>query len=327
METRRAYDPVSDVEERVQPDSAAVPHPDAAVAAPVAEVLQNVVGDLDRAVAGRRTMDDLTIAEPIAADAIRSRILTIRGVQVMLDRDLASLYGVEVGQLNRQVKRNPERFPSDFMFQLSREDCSRCQIGTLNGGRGSNIKYLPYAFTENGIAMLSSVLRSPRAIAANIQVMRAFNAMRRALASLAPLLSRIEATERRQLKQEDAQARNEERFKLILDAMQDKKFPPQKVFFDGQIYDAFEHPSTTSARSASAAAEAPADKSPSHPSTSPTSPTSSPSCNPPCASSFRSSRPSTTASSADMRYCINQAVSISFDPSFPLGTKPNPISD
>ena len=126
------------------------------------------------------------------------------------------------------------------MFHLSREDCSRCQIGTLNGGRGSNIKYLPYAFTENGIAMLSSVLRSPRAIAANIQVMRAFNAMRRALATLAPLLSRIEATERRQLKQEDAQARNEERFKLILDAMQDKKFPPQKVFYDGQIYDAFE---------------------------------------------------------------------------------------
>ena len=126
------------------------------------------------------------------------------------------------------------------MFQLSREDCSRCQIGTLNGGRGSNIKYLPYAFTENGIAMLSSVLRSPRAIAANIQVMRTFNAMRRALATLAPLLARIEATERRQMKQEDAQARNEERFKLILDAMQDKKFPPQKVFYDGQIYDAFE---------------------------------------------------------------------------------------
>ena len=185
-------------------------------------------------------MNDLTITEPINVDVIRSRIITIRDVQVMLDRDLAELYGVEVGQLNRQVKRNIERFPHDFMFQLSREDCSRCQIGTLNGGRGSNIKYLPYAFTENGIAMLSSVLRSPRAIAANIQVMRAFNAMRRALATLAPLLSRIEATERRQLKQEDAQARNEERFKLILDAMQDKKFPPQKVFYDGQIYDAFE---------------------------------------------------------------------------------------
>ena len=185
---------------------------------------------------------DLAAVEQASADVIRSRILTIRGVQVMLDRDLAELYGVEVGQLNRQVKRNPERFPNDFMFQLSRKECSRCQIGTLNGGRGSNIKYLPYAFTENGIAMLSSVLRSPRAIAANIQLMRAFNAMRRALASVAPLLAKM--TDRRQIADQirnDAnQVRNEERFKLILDAMQDKKFPPQKVFFDGQIYDAFD---------------------------------------------------------------------------------------
>lgn len=185
-------------------------------------------------------MNDLTIPEPVAIDIIRSRIHTIRGVQVILDRDLAEFYGVEVGQLNRQVKRNLERFPDDFMFQLDREECSRCQIGTLNGGRGSNIKYLPYAFTENGVAMLSGVLRSPRAISANIQIMRAFVAMRRALASIAPLLARIEATERRQLKQEDAQVRNEERFKLILDAMRDKTFPPQKVFFDGQIYDAFD---------------------------------------------------------------------------------------
>ena len=196
--------------------------------------------DIIRGVEGSVSMNDLTVTEPANADAIRSRILTIRGVQVMLDRDLAELYGVEVGQLNRQVKRNLERFPDDFMFQVSREECSRCQIGTLNGGRGSNIKYLPHAFTENGVAMLSGILRSSRAIAANIQIMRAFNAMRKALASLAPLLARIEATERRQLKQEDAQARNEERFKLILDAMQDKRFPPQKVFYDGQIYDAFE---------------------------------------------------------------------------------------
>ena len=72
--------------------------------------------------------------EPMGVDAIRSRILTVRGVQVLLDRDLAMLYGVEVGQLNRQVKRNLERFPDDFMFQLSHEECSRCQIGTLNGG-------------------------------------------------------------------------------------------------------------------------------------------------------------------------------------------------
>ena len=187
--------------------------------------------------------NSLAVAELTTVDVIRSRILTTRGVQVMLDRDLAELYGVEVGQLNRQVKRNIERFPEDFMFQLTKEDCTRCQIGTLyeRGGKSLNWStYLPYVFTENGIAMLSGVLRSPRAIAANIKIMRAFTAMRRALASLAPLLSRIEATERRQLKQEDAQVRNEERFKLILDAMQDKKFPPQKVFFDGQVYDAFD---------------------------------------------------------------------------------------
>ena len=182
-------------------------------------------------------MNDLTVSDTVVADSIRSRILTIRGVQVMLDRDLAELYGVEVGQLNRQVKRNLERFPDDFMFQLTREDCSRCQIGILNGGRGSNIKYLPYAFTENGVAMLSSVLRSPKAIATNIQIMRAFNAMRKALASIAPLLARIEETDRRQIVD---QARNEERFKLILDAMQNNDFPPQKIFYDGQIYDAFE---------------------------------------------------------------------------------------
>ena len=81
-------------------------------------------------------------------------IYVIRDAQVMLDRDLAALYGVEVKQLNRQVKRNIERFPSDFMFQLSKEECSRCQIGTLNGNRGSNVKYLPYAFTENDVATL-----------------------------------------------------------------------------------------------------------------------------------------------------------------------------
>jgi hypothetical protein len=200
-------------------------------------------------------MNDLTVAEPIASDAIRSRILTIRGVQVILDRDLAELYGVPTKALNQAVKRNIDRFPDRFMFQLTKDEVSnlrsqivtsnvdtslRSQIVTLNKGQGQHLKYMPYAFTEQGIAMLSAVLKSATAIAVSIRIMDVFVAMRRALASLAPLLSRIEATERRQLKQEDAQARNEERFKLILDAMQDKKFPPQKVFFDGQIYDAFE---------------------------------------------------------------------------------------
>ena len=102
------------------------------------------------------------------------------------------------------------------------------------------VRRAPFAFTEQGIAMLSAVLKSNTAITVSIRIMDAFVAMRRALATIAPLLSRLEATERRQLKLEDSQARNEERFKMILDAMQDKEFPPQKVFFDGQIYDAFD---------------------------------------------------------------------------------------
>lgn len=200
-------------------------------------------------------MDDLTIPELSDTDSIRSRILTIRGVQVMLDRDLAELYGVPTKVLNQSVKRNIERFPERFMFKLAKEDVDnlrsqiedskaatslRSQIVTLNRRQGQHLKYMPYAFTEQGIAMLSAVLKSETAITVSIRVMDVFVAMRRTLASLAPLLSRIETTERRQLRLEDAQARNEERFKLILDAMQDKKFPPQKVFFDGQIYDAFE---------------------------------------------------------------------------------------
>ena len=95
----------------------------------------------------------------------------------MIDKDLALLYGVETKRLNEQVKRNIERFPKDFMFQLTREECLRSQIATLNPTQGKHLKYLPYAFTENGIAMLSSVLRSETAIAVNIKIMRTFTQM------------------------------------------------------------------------------------------------------------------------------------------------------
>ena len=185
-------------------------------------------------------MNDLTIAEPVNVDAIRSRILTIRGVQVMLDRDLAELYGVPTKRLNEQVKRNSERFPSTFMFHLANDEMRELVANCDRFKRMKHSSVTMTAFTEHGIIMLASVLKSKVAIEASIRITNTFVAMRRALATLAPLLARIEATERRQLKQEDAQARNEERFKLILDAMQDKKFPPQKVFCDGQIYDAFE---------------------------------------------------------------------------------------
>ena len=181
-------------------------------------------------------MNDLTIAEPIAADAIRSRILTIRGVQVILDRDLAELYGVTTGALNQAVKRNKNRFPERFMFQLTKEESENLKSQSVISSWGGSRSY-PYAFTEQGIAMLSSVLRSETAILVSIRIMDVFVAMRKALASFSPMLMRLDMVERRQIID---QARNEERFKLILDAMQDKKFPPQKVFYDGQIYDAFE---------------------------------------------------------------------------------------
>lgn len=110
---------------------------------------------------------------------IQNKIYEIRGQKVMLDFDLAELYGVETAQLKRSVKRNMARFEGeDFMFEVTREELSRCQIGTLNEGRGSNIKYLPFAFTELGVAMLSSVLHSSTAIEINRNVMRAFVSIR-----------------------------------------------------------------------------------------------------------------------------------------------------
>ena len=96
----------------------------------------------------------------VGVDNIEPLIKIIRGQQVMLDRDLATLYGVETKRLNEQVKRNIKRFPEDFMFQLTKDECLRSQIATLNEGRGQHLKYMPYVFTENGVAMLSSVLRS-----------------------------------------------------------------------------------------------------------------------------------------------------------------------
>jgi hypothetical protein len=139
----------------------------------------------------------------------------IRGKKVMLDEDLANLYGVETKALVRQVKRNSERFPEDFMFQLSKDEAGalRCQFGTSNSdragggpalrsqsatsnGRGGR-RYLPYAFTEQGVAMLSSVLRSTRAVAVNIEIMRTFVALREVIASNADLARRLENLERK----------------------------------------------------------------------------------------------------------------------------------
>ena len=135
----------------------------------------------------------------VVVDNIESLIKVIRGQQVMLDRDLATLYGVETKRLNEQVKRNTKRFPEDFMFQLTKDECLRSQIATLNEGRGQHLKYMPYVFTENGVAMLSSVLRSDTAIEVNIRIIRAFVSMRHFMVNNASMFSRLETIEYHQL--------------------------------------------------------------------------------------------------------------------------------
>jgi GTP cyclohydrolase I./ORF6N domain. len=129
--------------------------------------------------------------------SIESRIHFIRGKKVMLDSDLASLYEVETSQLKRAVRRNIDRFPEDFMFELSRDEFEilRCQFGTLRWGE--HAKYLPFAFTEQGVAMLSSVLNSKLAIQVNIQIMRAFVRIRNLVAGDASLKKLIEMHEKR----------------------------------------------------------------------------------------------------------------------------------
>lgn len=213
-------------------------------------------------------------------DNLRARIHTIRGMQVMLDEDLAELYGVGIKQLNQQVKRNQERFPEAFCFQLTtgevkilrsqivtlRSDLKpgkslrsqfgilnnshkdsphiekpeapalRSQIVTLDKGRGKYRKYLPYVFTEQGVAMLSAVLRSETAVTVSIQIMRAFVEMRRFLHANAGVFQRLDGLEQRQVSHENDTAR---KFEEVFDALGNPDTPPrQGIFFDGQVYDA-----------------------------------------------------------------------------------------
>ena len=181
-------------------------------------------------------MNDLTAIEPANADTIRSRILTIRGVQVMLDRDLAELYGVPTKRLNEQVKRNAERFPQTFMFPLSRNEMNELVANCDRFTRMKHSSVPMTAFTEHGIIMLASVLKSGIAIETSIRITNTFVAMRKAIASIAPILARIETAERRQITD---QARNEERFDTIFKAMDGGDFPPQKVFYEGRHYEAY----------------------------------------------------------------------------------------
>ena len=214
--------------------------------------------------------NDIAKTEAVAiqsVEQIESLIITVRGKQVILDRDLARLYGVETRVLNQAVQRNIERFPEDFMFQLTKEEFEnwksqfvisiwddenmssqnattsdenwKSQIVTSNSIK-MGARKLPYAFTENGIAMLSSVLRSPMAIATNIHIMRAFNAMRHFIGSHAQMFQRLENVERNQLALNAHLIKTDKKIEEVfqrLDAGEEK--PEHGIFFDGQIFDSY----------------------------------------------------------------------------------------
>jgi len=170
-------------------------------------------------------------------NSIQNRIYTIRGTQVMLDRDLAELYQVSTSRLNEQVKRNLERFPKEFKFQLTRKEFEnlRSQFATskLHGGR----RYLPYVFTEQGVAMLSSVLNSKVAVKISIQIMQAFVHMRKFLIENANIFNRLDSVEQKQL---NYQLKSDKRFEKLFKALEDKSLKPkQGIFYDGQIFDAY----------------------------------------------------------------------------------------
>lgn len=155
----------------------------------------------------------------IVDEVVMNKIYIVRGQKVMLDSDLAELYQIETKNLKRQVKRNIERFPEDFMIELTAKeaDSLRCQIGTLK--RGEHIKYLPYAFTEQGVAMLSSVLSSPKAIQVNIQIIRIFTRIRQMLIDNTEIRLAIEKLE----KKTDNNTKNIEVIFQYMDELIDKK--------------------------------------------------------------------------------------------------------
>lgn len=172
-------------------------------------------------------------------EEIAQLIMNIRGMQVMVDRDLAVLYGVETKRLNEQVRRNIERFPERFRFKLTKDETNElvANCDRLNTLKHSTV--MPYVFTEQGISMLSTVLHSPTAIAVSIKIMDAFVSMRRFIATNAQLFQRLEAIEYHQLEMKQHQEVTDKRIDEVFKRL-DAEIPPmQGIFYDGQVFDAY----------------------------------------------------------------------------------------
>ncbi|KHG32920.1 ORF6N domain-containing protein [Sulfurospirillum sp. MES] len=174
---------------------------------------------------------------PVESQSIQNKIYTIRDTQVMLDEDLAVLYGVEAKRLNEQVKRNIERFPEKFRFQLTENEYEnlRSQFATLSfeKGWGKHRKYLPYVFTEQGVSMLSAVLKSQTAIEVSIKIIDTFVEMRKFISLNANIFQRFERVEQRL-------SLHDEQFNKIFEAIENNEVQQkQHIFYDGQIFDAY----------------------------------------------------------------------------------------
>ena len=181
-------------------------------------------------------INSLVVQDNISNEKIKSLIYTIRGKQVMIDSDVAMLYHYPTKRINEPVNRNKPRFPENFCFQLNEDEYKslRSQIATLNEniGRGKHRKYLPYVFTEQGIAMLSGLLKNDVAIQVSINIMNAFVEMRKFISSNGQLFERLTNVEYKLLE-------HDKKFDKVFDQLQNEENIKQKIFFEGQIYDAY----------------------------------------------------------------------------------------
>ena len=177
----------------------------------------------------------LAIQNELTIEDIKNLIYTIRGKQVMLDSDVANIYHCETKYVNRVVKRNIERFPEEFCFQLNEKEFKslRCQFVTLNENRrGQHRKYIPYVFTEQGIAMLSALLKSDIAVSVSVNIMKAFIEMRKFLMINGQVFERLTSVEHKLLE-------HDKKFDEVFNQLQLEENIKQRIFFDGQIYDAY----------------------------------------------------------------------------------------
>ena len=188
---------------------------------------------------------DVIVQNPLINSSVEKMILVIRDKQIMLDRDLATLYGVETKRINEQVKRNKERFPEDFCFLLTMEETKilRSQNATLEKEsanlKGKHSKYRSLAFTEQGIAMLSSVLKSETAIRVNIAIMRAFVAARQILMQNGGLVNRLSNVESKMLEQDARLLEHDHKFDTIFEAMDRGELKSKGLFYNNQEFDAY----------------------------------------------------------------------------------------